>query len=152
MIQEKISIFDVDDFSIGRKLGTLGKLYHSVLVKELKHLGIERHFSILVLLDRIGSKCSQKFIADTMHIDKAMMVGVLDNLVEKGFIRRVKNPSDRREYWIQLTGKGKRCMPEIKATVCKINDLVMKEISSYEVNRIQEYLRIMYENVISIQE
>src|ERR1700735_4350077 len=107
MGKKEVSIFKIEGFSYGRKFSLLGRLYLSALAKELKHLGLERHFSVLILIDKMGNECCQKFIADTLHIDKAMMVGVLDDLSKKGFIKRIQNPSDRREYFIQLTDKGK---------------------------------------------
>src|SRR5579872_1106126 len=116
MPKNEFSIFDITEFSFGRKFGLLGKLYFAELARSLKHLEIERNFSVLLLIDKMGNQCSQKFIADTLHIDKTMMVGVIDDLSEKKFIKRIQNPSDRREYWIQLTDKAKKHMPDIKET------------------------------------
>jgi MarR family transcriptional regulator for hemolysin len=145
--REEVSIFDIEEFSFGRKFGLLGRLYLSVLAKRLKHLGIEKHFSVLVLLDKVGNKCTQKFIADTLHIDKTMMVGVLDDLGKKGFIKRTQNPSDRREYWVQLTPKAKKHMPEVKKTVQNINKEIMKELNSSEVKDFHNRLKAIYKNI-----
>ena len=150
MPTREISIFDIEEFSFGRKFGLLGRLYLSVLAKRLKHLGIEKHFSVLVLLNKMGDKCTQKFIADTLHIDKTMMVGVIDNLGSKGFIKRTQNPSDRREYWIQLTPKAKKHLPEIKKTVNTINREIMKELNSSEVKDFHNRLKAIYKNIQNI--
>jgi len=144
------SIFDFEDFSYGRKLSMLGKLYFNQLAKNLEHLGIERQFSVLVLLDKMGSQCSQKVIGEMLDIDKTMMVGVIDDLSEKGFIKRTKNPEDRREYWIQLTAKGKESMPEILATVRRLNKLIMKELTQQEVKKLHSQLEMMYKNLKDI--
>jgi hypothetical protein len=80
MPKKEISIFEFEDFSYGKKFGLLGRLYLSALSKQLEHLGLEKHFSVIVLIDKIGNHCSQKFLANTLHIDKTMMVGVLDDL------------------------------------------------------------------------
>src|ERR1700722_13712142 len=132
MPKKEISIFEFEDFSFGKKFGLLGRLYLSALSKQLKHLGLEKHFSVLVLIDKIGNHCSQKFIADTLHIDKTMMVGVLDDLGKKGFIKRTQNPSDRREYWIHLTPKGEKSIPEIKAAINGLNKSIMKTFTQQE--------------------
>lgn len=147
MIQKTTSIFDITEFSFGRKFGLLGRLFHAQLSDKLKHLGIKKHFSILVLIDKMGNQCSQKFIADTLHIDKTLMVGALDELVGVGFIKRVQNPTDRREYWIQLTEKGKTTIPEIKETVAELNDGALAGLSSLEIKRFHKYLSVIYKNI-----
>lgn len=149
MIQKKTSIFDIAEFSFGRKFGLLGRLFHAQLSDKLKHLGIKKHFSILVLIDKMGNECSQKFIADTLHIDKTLMVGALDELVGVGFIKRVQNPTDRREYWIQLTEKGQTTIPEIKETVARLNSGALAGLSSLEIKRFHKYLSAIYKNIQS---
>ncbi|HTA27802.1 MAG TPA: MarR family transcriptional regulator [Bacteroidia bacterium] len=141
------SIFDFEDFSYGRKFGMLGKLYLAELAKNLKHLEIEKQFSVLVLLDKMGSQCSQKLIGEMLHIDKAMMVGVIDDLSKKGFIKRAQNPNDRREYWVQLTEKGKTHMPEILSTVRRLNKSIMKGLTQTEVKKFHDQLETIYKNL-----
>jgi MarR family transcriptional regulator for hemolysin len=152
MIQQEASIFDIPEFSFGRRFALLGNLYFSILTQRLKHLGIEKNFSILVLIDKMGDHCSQKFIADTLHIDKTIMVGVLDHLGELGFIKRTQNPSDRRQYWIQLTEKGKAYMPEIKEVVNHLNESVLSGLSPSEAVKFQGQLQQVYKNIQNISQ
>jgi DNA-binding MarR family transcriptional regulator len=91
-----------------------------------------------------------KFIAETLHIDKAMMVGVLDDLGKKGFVKRTQNPSDRREYWIQLTAKGKKSMPEIIKSVNYLNKSIVKNLAESEVKKLYSHLDSIYKNLIGI--
>jgi MarR family transcriptional regulator, transcriptional regulator for hemolysin len=150
MPKKEVSIFELKEFSYGRKFNLLGKLYLSILAEHLAHLGLERHFSVLVLLNETGDECCQRFIADTLHIDKATMVGVLDDLSKKGFIKRTQNPSDRREYHIILTKKGKESMPEIIATVNRLNKSIMQKISSPEIDKLDGQLDTIYKNLLAI--
>ena len=149
---QEASIFDIAEFSFGRKFALLGVLYFSLLSDRLKHLGIEKNFSILVLIDKMGDHCSQKFIAETLHIDKTIMVGILDDLTELGFIKRTQNPSDRRQYWIQLTEKGKAHMPEIKNVVAKLNESVLDGFNATEAAKFQKQLQLIYRNIKTISQ
>jgi DNA-binding MarR family transcriptional regulator len=149
-VSKKSSIFDFPEFSMGRKFGLLGKLYLAQLAKNLKHLGIEKQFSILVLLDKMGSKCSQKVIGEMLHIDKTMMVGVMDDLLKKGFIKRAQNPNDRREYWIQLSAKGKKCIPAILQTVRRLNKHIMNDFSRAEEKKMNTQLEVIYKKLKNI--
>jgi MarR family transcriptional regulator, transcriptional regulator for hemolysin len=150
--RQEISIFDIPEFSFGRKFSLLGNLYFSVLSQRLKHLGIEKNFSILVLIDKMGDHCSQKFIAETLHMDKTMMVGVLDHLEALDFIKRTQNPSDRRQYWIQLTEKGKAHMPEIKEVVRNLNESALAGLNLSEAAKFQKQLQLIYKNIQTISQ
>jgi len=152
MQKDEFTIFDVPEFSFGRKFGLLGKLHFAELSRSLKHLGIEKNFSVLVLIDKIGDKCTQQFIADTLHIDKALMVGAIDDLGKKKFITRTQNPLDRREYWIQLTDKAKKYMPEIKSTVARINKTTLQGLNEKEKATFHKTLRLIYSNVKNLSQ
>jgi MarR family transcriptional regulator for hemolysin len=149
MRPEKISIFDLNEVSFGKKFSLLGRLYLAELSRQLGHIGLDRNYSVLVIIHKMGEKCCQKYIADALKVDKTMMVSLLDDLTEKGFIKRVQNPADRREYWIQLTPKGKKGMPEILTKVSRLNKKIMKGV---EISKMNRELKIIYENLLAISE
>ena len=152
MSTHQASIFDIPEFSFGRRFALLGNLYFQLLSKRLQHLGIEKNFSILVLIDKMGDQCSQKFIADTLHIDKTIMVGILDQLSEQGVIKRTQNPSDRRQYWVQLTEKGKGRMPEITKVVNTLNESVLTGMTPAEAVKFEKQLQLIYRNIQNISQ
>jgi len=140
------------EFPFGRKFGLLARLYLAALSEKLKHLGIKKHFSILMLVDKMGDQCSQKYLAELLHVDKTLMVGVLDELSALGFIQRVQNPSDRREYWIQLTTKGRKYMPEIRSAVCEMNQAMLAGFQEEEAAAFHKQLEVIYQNIQTISQ
>ena len=72
----------------------------------LSPLGIDgRHYGVLAALSELGP-VSQQTLAHVFAVDRSTMVGLVDELEEKGYIRRGKNPSDRRAYALELTESG----------------------------------------------
>ncbi|MCZ0954127.1 MAG: MarR family winged helix-turn-helix transcriptional regulator, partial [Rhodospirillaceae bacterium] len=53
-------------------------------------------------------------IAREYDIDKATMVGLLDNLEAAGYVRRRKHPRDRRRNALTLTKKGVERFEDLK--------------------------------------
>ena len=49
---------------------------------------------------------SQQTLADILAVDRSTMVSFVDELERNGYVRRGRNPSDRRAYAIELTGAG----------------------------------------------
>jgi DNA-binding MarR family transcriptional regulator len=75
--------------------------------ERLSPLGITaREFGVLTLLARTG-QLSQQAIGEQLRIDRTTMVAMVDALEQAGFVRRERNPNDRRAYAVKLTLKGR---------------------------------------------
>ena len=79
----------------------VSKLYYGILTKNLDKLSIDRYFAVLLFLNE-SKNCCQQMICDSLMIDKAAMVKVLDYLSKAGLIERLTNPIYRREHVIIL--------------------------------------------------
>ncbi len=61
---------------------------------------------------------SQHEIADLFGVDPSTLVAVLDELERRGWLRRMRNPRDRRVQWVQRTEAGDhlftRALPRVR--------------------------------------
>lgn len=71
------------------------------------------HYGVLLLLEEIG-QASQQRLAQTLSIDRANMVALLDWLQERGLIERAADPLDRRRHLVKLTVVGRQEMQQIR--------------------------------------
>ena len=117
---------------LGRHLAVLTRLYYGALTLELSDLGIDRYYSVLMYIDRSEHPVTQQMVGEFLHMDKTSMVRVIDFLVEKGYVKRVTNPNDRRSYIIELTEQGHEILPKIIQAVAQLNDQVMEGLSEEE--------------------
>jgi DNA-binding MarR family transcriptional regulator len=114
------------------------------LLKRLGMLAKERSFqayedagftpyqhAALTVLDE-GSRETQGAIADVLGYDRGQLVGILDELEERGLIERKRDPNDRRRHIVSLTPAGRRALSRLRALARKVDDDYLAPLSEDE--------------------
>lgn len=101
-------------------------------MKAYEDLGLHPyHHAILIALDE-GSHENQGSIADALGYDRGQLVGLLDELEERGLIERRRDPDDRRRHLVQMTAEGKRTLRRLRALASELEDGFLEPLSEAE--------------------
>ena len=65
-----------------------------------------RQAGILTMVTEL-QPMTQKALADALGIDRTTMVGLLDDLEDKGYVARQRHPRDRRAFLVHPTDSGR---------------------------------------------
>jgi DNA-binding MarR family transcriptional regulator len=84
-------------------LSSLGARSARAFTERLAPLGVQpSHFGLLMHLARENGQ-SQQQLADLLGIHRNVMVGLVDDLENRGLVERRRHPADRRAHAIHLT-------------------------------------------------
>jgi DNA-binding MarR family transcriptional regulator len=97
------------------------------------------HHAILIALDE-GSHETQGSIADALGYDRGQLVGLLDELEERGLVERRRDPSDRRRHLVKLTPDGKKALRRLRSLARQIQDEFLEPLSEADRAKLHELL------------
>lgn len=73
---------------------------------------------------------SQSALAQSIGADKTRIIGVLDNLQQRGLILREPDPADRRAHTVTLTPKGRSVRDRAQTAIQANEDRLLANLSA----------------------
>ncbi len=130
-------------------------LFHRVykeLILNIKSMAEPYEFNrgelpILARLIKGGDGVTQKKLLEDLPISKSTMSKVITNLVDKGYIRKEKDPEDKRATKIFLTEEAGRAEEKIREIDGEVERKMLQGLDDGERKELREYLKKLFENL-----
>jgi DNA-binding MarR family transcriptional regulator len=90
-----------------------------------------RHVIALKLLDERGP-LSQQGLGEVLSLDPSNVVGLLNELEERGLITRQRDPADRRRHIVELSAAGERALAVAYVRLGLVEDDLLSALSTEE--------------------
>jgi DNA-binding MarR family transcriptional regulator len=91
-------------------------------MSELKCIGSERlvrqgismtQLHVMNMLERHGEMAMSR-LAEMLDVSDSNATGLIDRIEERGFVERIRVPSDRRVVLVRITDRGREVMEEVE--------------------------------------
>lgn len=110
---ERLDIVEQIDHAIAQ-IGWLGQRQFTQLLAEARFDLTIPQFHTLLHLTYCPGMCKMSDLARATHQSAASLTGVVDRLLEKRLVARVRSEGDRRQVVVTVTEGGRALLVEIK--------------------------------------
>jgi DNA-binding MarR family transcriptional regulator len=98
------------------------------------------HAGILRVLRKSGG-LSQQGLAEVLHMHPSALVALIDELEQRGLVKRRDNLDDRRTYELHLTDKGQVALRDVGRVGQEHNESLCAALSPPEREQLTEFLQ-----------
>jgi len=111
---------------------------------ELKCIGSERlvrqgismtQLHVLYLLDRHGEMAMSR-LAEILDVSLSGATGLVDRIEERGYVERIRVPSDRRVVIARITAVGRRMLEDVDSVQAEILERVLDRLDPAQLTRL----------------
>ncbi len=129
--------------SIGSLLKISYRYYSQALLAQLQIKGFNdlrpSFLEILICLsEREGA--SLKEVGEICHLKKQTMTSHINELVKRGYVKKIKGEKDRREQRIFFTELGENFRMSLKEAISLVEKTYLDKIGEIELLKIQNHL------------
>ncbi len=102
-------------------------------------LTVAQYLSMSALRQK-GEECSMSELAERIQQSSATMTGIVDRLVEKGWVTRRRSEEDRRAVYVSLTRTGADILTRVAH---ERRDEITNSLKKLEPGDLTEFIRLM---------
>lgn len=124
---------------LGRELSTMTVLFHSRIAEQMGLSGTDH--KCLELAMRAKEPLTAGQIAQLSGLSTGAVTGVIDRLERRGFVRRVRDPHDRRKVLVEVSEIDESRYVHLFQDAVDFTERVLAQFSAEEFDVIERYCR-----------
>lgn len=112
----------------------VSSIYNKLADRHLVNIFSMRVFHLIIIFQ---DDCTQKKIVEMTGAPKQSVNNVIQDFLDRGYIKLVVNPKDKRYKLIKITKNGKKLY---EATLSKVENAELKVLSQFSDEEIKNYV------------
>ena len=123
----------------------LGRITTHRFSEALEPFGIRpRHLAALIEL-RDSGQVTQQSLCGALHLDPTNLVAILNELEERGYARRTRDPADRRRHIVEVTKKGLAVIDKVSEVMDAVEAQMLEGFEPGEREQLELLLTSIWE-------
>jgi MarR family transcriptional regulator, transcriptional regulator for hemolysin len=122
-------------------LHNTSRAWRQALDRQLKYLGVSQaSWMTIAVAAKASSPLSQSELADSLGVEGATMVAMVDRLVKAGLVNREPSATDRRVKRVVLTGAGSVLYEKVRTEAAAFRKEVLAHVEPSALEAATELL------------
>ena len=123
----------------------LGRITMHRFSEALEPYGIRpRDVAALIEL-RDSGELTQQALCGQLHLDPTNLVAILNDLEERGYATRRRDPEDRRRHLVEVSKKGIAVIEKVSAVMDGVQDELLGDLEPAERRQLEALLTSIWE-------
>jgi MarR family transcriptional regulator, lower aerobic nicotinate degradation pathway regulator len=123
----------------------LGRITMHRFTEALAPFGIRpRHVAALIEL-RDGGELTQQSLCGQLHLDPTNLVAILNDLEQRGYATRRRDPRDRRRHIVQVSKRGIAVIEKVSEVMDGVEDALLDGLKPAERRQLEGILSSIWE-------
>jgi DNA-binding MarR family transcriptional regulator len=123
----------------------LGRITMHRFSEALEPFGIRpRHVAALIELRDLG-ELTQQSLCGHLHLDPTNLVGILNELEERGYATRRRDPEDRRRHLVEVSKKGIAVIEKVTEVMDGVEAELLEDFDPAEREQLEGLLTSIWE-------
>ena len=123
----------------------LGRITMHRFTEALEPFGIRpRHVAALIEL-RDRGELSQQSLCGQLHLDPTNLVAILNELEQRGYATRRRDPQDRRRHLVEVSKKGLAVIDKVSEAMDRVEAELLGALEPADRDRMEGLLTSMWE-------
>ena len=127
-------------------------------LREIRCMGSERllhhgvsmtHLHVMSMLEGHG-ELTMSELADTLGVSLSNTTGLVDRMVERGYVERVRVADDRRLVLVRICGEGRRVLAEVDVLKDELLHRVLDRLDDPALERVERALEDIRGAVVDV--
>src|SRR5439155_23825820 len=123
----------------------LGRITMHRFTEALEPFGIRpRHVAALIEL-RDNGELTQQSLCGQLHLDPTNLVAILNELEQRGYATRRRDPEDRRRHLVEVSRKGIAVIEKVSEVMDGVEDDLLDGLEPVERKQLEGLLTSIWE-------
>src|SRR3954466_13766405 len=123
----------------------LGRITMHRFTEALEPFGIRpRHVAALIEL-RDRGELTQQSLCGQLHLDPTNLVAILNELEDRGYATRRRDPEDRRRHLVEISKKGSAVIEKVSKVMDGVEDELLAGLDPDEREQLDALLTSVWE-------
>src|SRR6476660_3918251 len=123
----------------------LGRITMHRFTEALRPFGIRpRHVAALIEL-RDSGQLTQQSLSSQLHLDPTNVVAILNELEQRGYATRRRDPEDRRRHLVEVSKKGIAVIDKVSDVMDGVEDDLLDGFEPAEREQLEDLLNSIWE-------